>query len=367
MKLYRGVVEDNNHPDKNGMVKVRIFGVHTKKNENSGEAFEFISTAQLPWAEVIRGTEFGLVGGLGLSSVLKQGTWVLVILENDDQNKPIVIGVISGKNSLDVSTQYTNGTGGCDPSGKIPFSERSSEHDLNRISRVQDLSTAYNPAINGSTFTVHKKINDKRDVVTKTNATTGASVTQTEPLSTSDLSQYPLVAVLETESGHVIEIDDTPGNERLRVYHRAGSYIEFKPNGGIVQKSVGATSTSHFIHEGAVNEHIAKGVKKYIEANLEQIIAGGIKESVEMDLFRSIGGLFKVTATGNLEVVGDLKVTGSIHSTGEIRDVHGNLSSLRDAYDIHTHIGNLGAPTAPPSTTDPKTKFVWVGIPLGFK
>jgi len=382
MKLYRGVVEDNNHPDKNGMVKVRIFGLHTEKNENSGEKFEFISTAQLPWAEVIHSAEFGLIGGLGLSTVLKQGAWVLVILEDNDQNKPIVIGTISGKNSLGVSAQYTNGTGFCDPLGKIPFNDRTLESDLNRIARVEDLGSTYNEAINGSTFTVHKKINDNQDIITKNDGVSTANVDQTEPLSKSDLGTYPLVSVLETESGHVIEIDDTPNNERLRVYHRAGSYIEFKTDGSIVQKAVGSTSISHFIHEGAVNEHIAKGVKKYIEENLDQIILGGIRESIEMDLFKHVGGFFKITADGNLEIVGDLKVTGNIEATqkgtfganltskAEVADSFGNLSSLRNAYDIHYHIGNLGVPTAAPTTTDPKTRagdFTWSNIPKGFK
>lgn len=349
MKLYRGVVEDNNHPDKNGMVKVRIFGIHTEKNENSKDKFEFISTAQLPWAEVIHGNEFGLVGGLGLTSVLKQGTWVLVILEDNDVNKPIVIGTLAGKNSVDTSAQYTNGTGFCDPSGKIPFPSRSNESDLNRLSRVQNISTA----------TAHKKINDNQDVV----STSG--VAQTEPLSTNNLSTYPLVSVLETESGHVIEIDDTPSNERLRVYHKAGSYIEFKPDGSIVQKSVGTNSVSHFIHEGAIQEHIKRGVQEYIEK----------------DSFRHVSGFFKITASGNLEIVGDVKITGSLEasskgtfggnltSKAEVADSKGNLDSLRAAYDIHYHIGNLGVPTAAPTTTDPKTRagdFTWSSTPLGF-
>ena len=29
--IYRGVVEDNNDPEKKGRCRVRVFGVHTKK------------------------------------------------------------------------------------------------------------------------------------------------------------------------------------------------------------------------------------------------------------------------------------------------------------------------------------------------
>jgi hypothetical protein len=45
--------------------------------------------------------------------------------------------------------------------------------------------------------------------------------------------QFPYNKVTATESGHVIEIDDTPGAERIHVFHRSGSFIEFFPNGDI--------------------------------------------------------------------------------------------------------------------------------------
>lgn len=45
--------------------------------------------------------------------------------------------------------------------------------------------------------------------------------------------QFPYNKVTATESGHVVEIDDTPGAERLHVFHRSGSFVEFYPNGDI--------------------------------------------------------------------------------------------------------------------------------------
>ena len=90
-KFYRAIVEDNNHPDKNGKVRVRIYGIHTKNNEYSGDDFNFIKTEDLPWAEVIQPLDFGFNSGLGVSRVPLQGSLVMVILENDDVNKPYVI------------------------------------------------------------------------------------------------------------------------------------------------------------------------------------------------------------------------------------------------------------------------------------
>ena len=52
-------------------------------------------------------------------------------------------------------------------------------------------------------------------------------------------SQYPFNHVFESESGHVREMDDTPGAERIHEYHKAGTFYEILPNGDKVTKIVG--------------------------------------------------------------------------------------------------------------------------------
>lgn len=51
-------------------------------------------------------------------------------------------------------------------------------------------------------------------------------------------AKYPYNHVYESESGHVIEVDDSPGAERLHWYHRSGSFKEIHPSGLEVNKSV---------------------------------------------------------------------------------------------------------------------------------
>jgi uncharacterized protein (DUF2345 family) len=43
---------------------------------------------------------------------------------------------------------------------------------------------------------------------------------------------------MTTRGGHLVEFDDTPGSERIQVYHKTGSYLEILPDGSIVTKSV---------------------------------------------------------------------------------------------------------------------------------
>ena len=57
-----------------------------------------------------------------------------------------------------------------------------------------------------------------------------------EPISPYNAS-YPYNHVTVTESGHVIEMDDTPNFERLHFYHRSGSFQEYHPSGTVVNKT----------------------------------------------------------------------------------------------------------------------------------
>lgn len=51
--------------------------------------------------------------------------------------------------------------------------------------------------------------------------------------------EYPFNTVLiESEAGHLIEVDDTHEHERIHIYHTAGSHIEMRPDGGVKYKTV---------------------------------------------------------------------------------------------------------------------------------
>ena len=195
LMFYRGVVEDNNDPDKLLRVKVRIFGLHVETK--SGD-FEAISTDNLPWAEVMGSTSFGLVSGIGVSSVLRQGTWVWVILENNDPNKPIVIGTITGKNSNVADTSK----GFNDPDGVYPSSEYSSRSDINK-----DMDSNYPDIAVLETQSGHKITFDDKENASK--------------------------IIVESSSGHKIELDDTNGAEKVVITHKLGSNISLNKDGSL--------------------------------------------------------------------------------------------------------------------------------------
>lgn len=87
-------------------------------------------------------------------------------------------------------------------------------------------------------------------------------------------AKYPYNHVYASESGHFVEIDDTPKAERLHWYHRSGTFREVHPDGVLVDKSV---KDSYHISIG----NIFKGSKNL---NLSSTEATKIKSGSEFIL-----------------------------------------------------------------------------------
>lgn len=80
----RGTVIDNKDPYQRGRCRVRVWGMHKEDDPN------------LPWAETMGSTMFGLHKGVGYSGVLQEGTTVWVEFEQEDLQCPIIVGVFVG-------------------------------------------------------------------------------------------------------------------------------------------------------------------------------------------------------------------------------------------------------------------------------
>ena len=101
-------------------------------------------------------------------------------------------------------------------------------------------------------------------------------------------AQFPYNKVQQTESGHVFELDDTPGAERVHLFHRSGSFIEFHPNGTVVYKNLkdgySVTMGDHHIKVGgkchiAVDSHATL----YVEGNVDVQSEGNVSVQVKRD------------------------------------------------------------------------------------
>jgi len=63
---------------------------------------------------------------------------------------------------------------------------------------------------------------------------------------------YPYNKVEESESGHIREVDDTPGAERIRESHRTGTMYEIHPNGEKVTRIVGNNYDIYLLGQNVV-------------------------------------------------------------------------------------------------------------------
>src|SRR6056300_986617 len=101
-------------------------------------------------------------------------------------------------------------------------------------------------------------------------------------------SQYPYNQVRETISGHVTEVDDTPGNERMLFKHRTGAGIELRADGTVIVSSVHNTI------------RITGGDEKVIvEGDGEISYNGNLTLKVSGDFDLRVGGDFNVQVGGD--------------------------------------------------------------------
>ena len=219
---FTGVVEDRNDPSKLGRVKVRCLGLHT-------ESLVDIPTEDLPWAHIMQSTNNPSMQGLGNTpSFLVEGTWVVgFFLDAVEKQQPLIMGTLPGiPQAVADKTKGFNDPNGTYPSEKITHSNHAiEESDVNRLAR-------------NDTDKAHAVVSAKNTGKTTGVAIANSTTTFDEP-SSAYAASYPKNHVMETESGHIKEYDDTSGAERIHEYHTKGTFYEIDKDGNKVTRVVG--------------------------------------------------------------------------------------------------------------------------------
>jgi hypothetical protein len=206
----------------------------------------------------------------------------------------------------------------------------------------------------------------------------------TEPESASK-AQYPYDNVMQTESGHFQEFDDTLGAERIRTQHRAGTYTEIRPDGTEVHKIVGEgfeviVSNKKVSIGGFCTVTIAGDSVLEVQGDCYQRTLGNHKQVVEGNYDLSVAGKVNITSGGNMKIQttklggkinflagervvvdSDLVVNGgvsgsSLYSSGSVTAgtgiQAGVLGSLNPVAGIST-LGGINVGIPPPTPTVP--------------
>lgn len=304
-QFFIGVVENNVDKTHEGKIQVRAFGVHGTHSD--------IATQDLPWAICASGSYDpnnpppplnSFVYGMFLDGRMAQHPLILGLIPGmyNKELNPIVdgYGVIAEENGDLLAQGYSprdfNASGGPD-----------------RLSRAEDLLETY--LLSMAANKVHdQKIGGEED-------------TWSEP-GPSYAAKYPYNRVIKT-ANHSIELDDSPGAERITIHHRAGSYIEIDSKGTVAERAQGDRyevnigtkheSSGHSVVTINGNAHV------YVKGNKTEEIEGDYKQIVHGNAEYGVGGQFNINGGDQVQIRGadvvvDANVgTASLHAEKEVR------------------------------------------------
>ena len=380
---FVGVVEDRNDPERIGRVRVRCLGFHT-------EDLNELPTADLPWAHVMHPVTDPSMQGMGSTpSFLVEGSWVIGFFRDaQEKQQPVIIGSLPGipekradytEGFNDPRSPYTSqiAYAGKPTYGPYPVDggdytvksgHEEGEPDTNRLARGR-ASETHNSLIN-------RRLNRLRGDPTKDDETVGVDdnsaktgvkgtgiPTATQPYlqQVSDEAveetrgfwnephpksitkntkvyrsgQYPYNHVHESESGHIHEIDDSPGAERLFTQHTSGTFEEIHPTGTKVVKIIGdnyeiVAGSSNVSISGNVNLTIAGTVRELIKGDYHLEVEGNYTQKIHKNHRIKVGageggGNREEEILGNhgYQINGDVKgrITGNIDTIIEKSEV----------------------------------------------
>lgn len=127
---------------------------------------------------------------------------------------------------------------------------------------------------------------------------------------------YPYVQSMVTEAGHIQEFDNTPGAERYRLVHPAGSYEEVAPDGRRTLKTV---ADGFYITNGDSNTLVSGDKKTNVGGDEVYYNLGSIRRQtdgsenifIRGDEVKTIEGNGTLLVKGNVKIV--IQGTADIH------------------------------------------------------
>ena len=308
---FIGVVEDRNDPWRVGRGRVRCLGHHS-------EDVNDIPTAELPWATPMMPVTAGANSGIGVSPhFLIEGTWVVGFFRDPAKQEPVIMGALPGFNTTETTNQTiassskdggqsTKG-GFKDPrdsstvaqwraniyeSGLFPREAYIGKPDTNILATGDAGHDCHNADLQkhdgseGASIDARAEGAEKyadgtegdwiegytKPFLTRKTWLTAANNFIMEPLSGIRNSKYPFNHVLESESGHFVQFDDTEGNERILIYHRKGTFVEIDKDSNVVIKATGNITN---IVAGSMDTYIHGNYSLTVDGNMEVRTTGG--------------------------------------------------------------------------------------------
>lgn len=194
-----------------------------------------------------------------------------------------------------------------DPNNKYPLKDYLNESDVNRLARGVIEGTIVGDKDAKRKIGIPKPFDGEWD---QPYAPFGA--------------EYPYNKVFESESGHIQEWDDTPGQERVNTYHRSGTFTEVDANGTQVNYIVGdnfilmenngcihvagecnitVDGTTNIFARSDLNLQVAGNAKIEVGNNADIGVANDVSLAVGGDMETHVTGQYKLTAEAGMEFI----------------------------------------------------------------
>tara|TARA_B110000211_G_scaffold221351_1_gene268883 strand:- start:432 stop:1055 length:624 start_codon:yes stop_codon:yes gene_type:complete len=146
---------------------------------------------------------------------------------------------------------------------------------------------------------------------------------------------YPYNNVMETESGHVKEYDDTPGAERITERHKSGTRYEVDPNG---TKNETIVRDKYCLVAGHDTLEVYGNVKIIVSGAADIAVSGNLTVAVGGNMESTITGTAKITSTDDMTLKSDnIKLDGDVNITGDLTVDKTTTTSKTQTVDSHTH------------------------------
>ena len=349
--FYTGVVEDRFDPLSLGRVRVRLYGLHTDDKK-------LISTGDLPWSDVLMPTTSPSLSGLGLSPHgLVDGSTVMGFFRDEDEMQDfVVIGSLFGrptdKYKIDGGdsdkqvdrgpdkgfndSRYADSTAFIDSvdgqknskTGRnfnfgltldqSPVRPKTLEFKLGGEGTIIDEGNESKLKENFpreeytklSLSDVHRSMQGSANVYPNTLIERTKGGTVKEPTRAKNVVNptYPFAHIIESESGHVLEMDDTPGSERLHMYHRSGTRLEVLADGTQTMKVSNDSyeiimKDKKILISGSADIELANGDYNLITKKGNTEDGGNVFITCDRDM--------NITAKGAVKIKGKVSINGT--------------------------------------------------------
>lgn len=267
MELFHALVTNNDDPCKIGRVQIRVYGEHDDTTDNS----------TLPWAEVMQSASLGLIGGVGLSSVLKVGTWVYAVKIENTESRYLVLGVCTGVQGEDGS-EIMYGEKGLSDFGQICIT-----NDNLKNKGKNDKDFPYNCTVNPG--------------------------------------DYLNSTVLRTESGIMIELNDS--SSLIKITHPSGSIIQITDN-AITLTSLKDINVNT---KGDLNFDVKNNVNFNVKNDMNFNVEGDINYQINGDCTQSVIGNWDLKCNGEIRQFGYDNVVLNIKGDYNIENTNFNVDA----------------------------------------